>query len=511
MNNKVKIKQLPSGVPGLDEILGGGFPEFSFNIIAGAPGCGKTTLAHQFIFANATPERPALYFTVLGEPALKMLRYQQQYTFFDETKLNTAVRFVNLSQQLMDGGLKGVLEEITKQVQAADAFIVVVDSFRSVLRSQQPGAVQLEVQDFVQQLALQLTSWQATTFLIGEYGEAELHNNPVLSVSDGLFWLSQHTERNSVVRKLQIMKLRGQMSVPGLHTFRITDAGLQAFSRTLGLSGKKNKSPDRKRLSTGTPALDEMMGGGIPEGDSVLVAGSSGTGKSLLATQFIMAGLSAGERGIVAVFEERPEEYVGRALSFGLDFKTSLDNGNLEVIYLRPLDLSVDEMMQELIDAAERTGAKRLVIDSLAGFEMALAPGFRTDFRESLYRMIFGLTGIGITILSTLEMEETFEKLPFSSYLVSFLTDDIIRMRYVEIESQLRKLVMVVKMRGGLHSKDIREYDITSGGIVIGERLRDYVHLLTGIPERVSSSNADQPPSKQSSQAEVSDGSGARK
>ena len=485
---KVQINRLPSGVPGLDEILGGGLPEFSFNIIAGAPGCGKTTLAHQFIFANATKERPALYFTVLGEPAIKMLRYQQQYTFFDAEKLNSAVRFVNLSQELIGAGLGGVLAEITKQVQATNAGIVVVDSFRTVLRRDHRADAEIEVQSFVQELALLLTSWEATTFLIGEYSEAELADNPVFTVSDGLFWLYQQVERNSVVRKLQVMKLRGQMSVPGMHTFRITESGLQAFSRTLGLAGSKKKTPDRKRLSTGCLPLDEMMGGGIPEGDSVLIAGSSGTGKSLLATEFIAAGLRAGEPGIVAVFEERPEEYAGRASSFGLDLATSMANGKLEIIYLRPLDLSVDEMMQELIDAVQRTGAKRLVIDSLAGFEMALAPGFRMDFRESLYRMIFALTGIGITIMSTLEMEEAFDKLPFSSYLISFLTDDIIRMRYVEMDGQLRKIMMVLKMRGGAHSNDIREYAISSDGIVLGERLRDYAPLITGIPGRVNRS-----------------------
>jgi circadian clock protein KaiC len=345
----------------------------------------------------------------------------------------------------------------------------------------------MEAEDFVQQLAGQLTSLEATTFLIGEYGEEELHNNPIFTVSDGLFWLYQHTERNSVVRKLQVMKLRGQFSVPGLHTFRITNAGVQAFSRTLGLSGRKQKLPGRKRLSTGSSELDALMGGGIPEGDSVLVAGSSGTGKSLLATQFIMAGLRAGESGLVAIFEERPDEYVGRALSFGLDLKGSLDAGSLEVIYLRPLDLSVDEMMQELIDAVQRTGAKRLVIDSWAGFEMALAPGFRTDFRESLYRMIFGLTGVGVTIMSTLEMEESFDKMSFNSYTVSFLTDDIIRMRYVEIKSQMRKIITVAKMRGGSHSNDIREYTIGASGIAIGERLEDYSRLLTGLPEKIRS------------------------
>ncbi len=483
--DKVTINKLPSGVPGLDDILGGGIPEFSFNIIAGAPGCGKTTFAHQFVFANATPERPALYFTVLGEPALKMLRYEQQFTFFDISKLNSAVRFINLGQALVDRGLNGVMEEIAREVEAATPTIVVVDSFRTVMRKAPGGENDLQVALFIQRLGLLLTSWEATTFLVGEYSEEELRDNPVFTVADGLFWLYQSVERNSVVRKLQIMKLRGQTSVPGLHTFRITEDGLQAFSRTLGLTGRKRRAPGERRLSIGVPQLDKMMGGGIPEGDSVLIAGPTGTGKSLLGSQFIAAGLRAGEPGIVAVFEERPEAYAGRAGAFGLDLRTPLHDGSLEVIYLRPLDLSVDETMHELLRAIERTKAKRLVIDSLAGFEMALAPGFRADFRESLYRMIFSLIGIGVTILSTLEMEETFTELLFSSYSISFLTDDIIRLRYVEIESQLRKILMVVKMRGGTHSSDIREYEIDSTGMVIGECLADYYDLTTGIPKRV--------------------------
>jgi circadian clock protein KaiC len=481
--NKVTIKKLPTGIPGLDEILGGGVPEFSFNIIAGAPGSGKTTLAHQFIFANATPERPALYFTVLGEPALKMLRYQQQYIFFDISKINNSVRFVNLSEVLTNRGLEGVLEEVIQGVEATSPRIVIVDSFRTVLRKVQNNEV--EAQEFVHRLGLLLASWEVTSFLIGEYAESEMRDNPVFTIADGLFWLYQSVERNSIVRKLQIMKLRGQMSVPGLHTFRITEAGLQAFSRTLGLAGRKRQVPSEKRLSIGIPELDEMLGGGIPEGDSLLVAGSSGTGKSLLATQFIAAGIYRGEPGIVAVFEERPDEYVGRASSFGLDLHTPLQDGNLKVIYLRPLDLSVDEALQEILEAVNQTGAKRLVIDSLAGFEMALAPGFRADFRESLYRMIFSLTGSGITILSTVEMEESFTELLFSTYSISFLTDDIIRLRYVEIDGQLRKVMIVVKMRGGAHSKEIREYEITSKGVVIGGRLMDYDRLTTGIPRRV--------------------------
>ena len=483
---KVVIRKMPSGVRGLDDILGGGIPEFSFNIIAGTPGCGKTTLAHQIIFANATEKKPALYFTVLGEPAMKMLRYQQQFAFFDEEKLEKAIRFVNLADVVLTKDLEAVYQEIVKQVAACSPSLVVVDSFRTVVRTARSGTGELAMQDFIQRLAQFLTSWEATTFLIGEYAPEEIKDNPVFTIADGLFWLSQVPERNSVVRKLQVMKVRGQESVPGLHTIRITAAGLQAFSRTLGLLAKKTLPARRRRLSIGIPELDKMLCGGILEGDSLLVAGPTGTGKSSLATQFIAEGLRRGEPGIMAIFEERPQGYTERADSFGLNLKTPQEKGHLEILYLRPLDLSVDETMQEILDAIVRVGAKRLVIDSLVGFEMALAPGFREDFRESLYRMISALTGAGITILSTVEVEDSFTAMAFSHYGISFLTDDIIRMRYVEIDGQLRKVLVVVKMRGGNHSKDIREYVITDKGVVIiHPRQTDYTGLTTGIPTRM--------------------------
>lgn len=238
-----------------------------------------------------------------------------------------------------------------------------------------------------------------------------------------------------------------------------------------------------------------MLGGGIPEGDSVLVAGASGTGKSVMASQFIAEGIRQGEPGVVAVFEERPQEYARQAGAIGLDLENPQHDGKLEILYIRPLDLSVDETMHEVVEAVQKIGAKRVVIDSLAGFEMALSPGFRAEFRESLYRMIGALKGIGVTILSTVEVEESFTTFPFSSYSISFLTDDIIRLRYVSIEGQLRKILVVVKMRGGNHSKDIREYEITSEGVIIlGPRLEDYEGLITGIPTRLNWSGQKEEP-----------------
>ncbi|MBC8039726.1 MAG: AAA family ATPase, partial [Opitutaceae bacterium] len=454
---KVPIKKLPTGVRGLDEILGGGIPEFSFNIIAGTPGCGKTTLAHQVAFANATRRKPALYFTVSGETPLKMLRYQQQYSFFDPSAVGRSIRFINLNDRVMEKNLDAVLEEIVRHVTAANPSLVIVDSFRTTVRKSMSGSNEADLQSFMQRLAQFLTSWQATTFLVGEYVPDEIQGDPVFLVADGIIWLSQVPARNSVGRKLQILKLRGQGSVPGLHTIRITQNGLQAYSRTLGKrSNPAQSSRVRRRLSTGISELDKMLNGGLLEGDSLLVAGPSGTGKSAIATQFIAAGLKRGEPAIMALFEERPLGYVNRAASIGQQFDKSLKKGILEMLYLRPLDLSVDEISQEILDAVDRVGAKRLVIDSLVGFEMALAPGFREDFRESLYRMIVALTEAGVTVLTTVEVEDTFTALQFSHYAISFLTDDIIRLRYVEIDGQLRKVLVVIKMRGGNHSKDIR-------------------------------------------------------
>lgn len=172
------------------------------------------------MFALARADRPALYFTVLGEPPLKMLRYQQQFEFFDLAKVNASVRFNNLAKEVLDGGLDAVLKGIVQEVEATSPAIVVVDSFRSVMHAAQRQTEGLDVQHFVQELGMRLTGWQATTFLVGEFHLAETENHPIFTVADGLVWLYQSLDRNSMVRKMQVMKMRGQAPIPGLHTFR---------------------------------------------------------------------------------------------------------------------------------------------------------------------------------------------------------------------------------------------------------------------------------------------------
>jgi circadian clock protein KaiC len=413
MSDKALIRRLPTGVRGLDDVLDGGLPELSFNLIAGGPGCGKTTLAHQILFANATSEKMALYFTIFGEPPIKMLRYQQQFSFFDVSKINTAIRFVHLGQEMLDGGLARVVERITHELEQSDARVVVVDSFRSVGRLARPRdyAEEVGLESFVQTLALRLTSHEATTFLVGEYLESETNSNPVFTVADGIFWLHQTVARNSVVRQLQVVKMRGGNPAAGLHTLTLTDDGMRVYPRLARALDSKPDAPTsthRGELKkTGIAGLDEMLGGGIPSGYSVLLAGSSGSGKTVLATHFIAAGLAEGEAAVVATFDGRLQDIASAPKAKGTA-DSLVGNDRVGLVHLRPLDLSIDETLQEIQEAVRRLGATRVVIDSLSSFELALAPPFRDDFREAIYRVIRVLTALGVTVILTVEMIDAF-------------------------------------------------------------------------------------------------------
>jgi circadian clock protein KaiC len=477
VNSKAHIQLLKTGMPGFDELLGGGIPEFSFNMIAGTPGSGKTTLAHQIMFSLASPARRALFFTVLGEPPLKMLRYQQQFPFFDVKKMNVSVRFCNLSADLLDENFDRIFTKILDDVREFSPAMVFVDSFRSVARSAQYeefGASAL--QQFVQKLGAAMTGWLATTFLIGEYHSPEAESGPVSTVADSILALSQVVHRDAMVRKIQIVKMRGQAQSPGLHTFRITDNGIEIFPRALiaPTPARPIGVANNVRLSMGISELDEMMGGGLPATYSLLIVGPSGSGKTVLATQFLSEGARVGEAGIVASFEKSPNQLLGDALN------TLVQCGQVSMLSTRALDLSIDEILHDLIVMIREKGAKRVVIDSLSGLELALAPMFRDDFRVSLYRLVAVLTGMGMTVLMTAELEDQYTQLRFSSYGNAFLADAIIMQRYIELNGDLRRVLSVVKVRRSRHSKQIRFFDIDDDGLVIGEPVAKFHGVLSG-------------------------------
>ena len=469
MNEKVALGLLQTGVPGLDLLLGGGLPEFSFNLVAGPPGSGKTTLAHQIMFALATPARRALFFTVLGEPPLKMLRYQQQFSYFDMSKVGPAIRYVNLSDSLRSGDFSGVLERIMLEVETFSPSLIFVDSFRSVVQTAKPGNEGVaDLQYFIQELGTRMTSWQATTFLIGEYLSSDPEANPIMTVADGVLSLTQEHEHSTVVRKMRIVKMRGRAHLAGSHNFRITDDGLRTYPRILPQLAE-DRFPgfpvDRNpcRISTGVPGLDELLYGGMPQGHTMLVSGPTGSGKTIIASRFLQEGVRQGEKGVAVYFEK------GTPRLRNAELAELVQNGDVAVVESRLLDLTVDELIDELVQTLHRTGAKRLVIDSLSEFDLYMAPEYHADLRLAVFRLLSEVAKQGVSALVTIGLNDVFGELKFGEANIPFLTDAIVALRYAEMDGKLQKFMSVVKVRGCGHSNDLRGYRITDDGLEVDE------------------------------------------
>jgi circadian clock protein KaiC len=325
---------------------------------------------------------------------------------------------------------------------------------------------------------MQMTSWQATTFLIGEYLLPESESSAVFTVADGILSLSQNLHRDSMVRKMRVVKMRGQAQAPGMHTFRITDDGIQVFPRAIIQQGtavgwSTSVSAADKRVPMGIPGLDKMLGGGLPVGYSLLVVGPSGSGKTILATEFLAEGVRKGEHGVIAAFEKSPSQLIGNRKLYPL-----VKDGQVGMIDTRSLDLSIDETLHDLIEMINRMKAKRVVIDSLSGFELALAPEFSEDFRGSLYRMIAELTSMGVNT-DDLGTGRPLHRLALQSVRERF-SPTRCRAALHRNPGQLKRAFSVVKVRSE-HSKDIQLFDISNEGI-IDNILVPYSGIMTGQP-----------------------------
>ena len=473
-----------TGVPNLDTILGGGLPVGSFNLIAGGPGTGKTILSQQIMFYNAALDLQILHFTVLGESVAKLLRYQSRMSFFDPSKVNLAIRFIDIGDIIRKEGLERGLDVIVSRVERYSPDIVIIDSVRAVREiTRREGEYGLR--SFTHDLAQVAIVWNVTSFMVGEYEESDLKAGPEFTMADGIIWMVMEQAGNSVVRKLQVIKSRGMNPIQGLHSFKISKAGIYVYPR-IPPPTERPRAERGRRAPFGVPGLDRMMSGGIPENESCLIAGASGTGKSILAYHFITEGVRRGEPCILMTFEDSPSEIASRAMAFGWDFAQWERDGKLSMIYRAPMDLTIDEVIDQARKEVERLDAKRLVIDSLSGFELARSPADQSNFRESLQRLVAWLTSRGLTVVMTTEIPEVFGELRFSTYEISFIADNIILLRYVEIESELRKVLAVVKMRGSSHDKELRHWVISEKGAIVGAPLREYTGLLSGSPTLVS-------------------------
>jgi circadian clock protein KaiC len=449
--------RLRSGQSRLDAVLDGGLPENAITLLIGLPGSGKTILAEQYVFANATPDRPAVYLSTVSEPFDKLIRYGQTLSFFDAKAIGQSVFYEDLGVVLNAKGLPGVLDKITSLLRERRPSIMVIDSFKALSAYGDDA----EMRPFLHDLAGQLTALPLSSFWVGEYGEQEIGNAPEFAIADAIVSLTTTRTAQREGRWLRIMKLRGSNFASGQHAYRLSADGLDVFPRLADVPDIEDYTFNEPRVQTGIAALDAMLSDGYQPGSSTLCAGPSGTGKTLMGLHFIFSSANAGEPGVLATLQEHPVQLERIVRGFGW----SLENDAVELMYRSPVDIYIDEWVYTLLEAVERTGARRVLIDSLSDLQLASPDPVR--FREYMYSLVQRLARSNVSVFMTAELTDLFETRNLSEHGISHLADNVVLLEYVRDGATLRRALTVLKTRASRHEPETREYTITSDGIVL--------------------------------------------
>jgi circadian clock protein KaiC len=456
------MQRLSTGNVRLDEVLGGGLVLDAITLVVGAPGTGKTILAEQCLFANATPERPGLYLSTVSETFDKLLRYGQSLEFFDKAQIGHSVFYDDLGDAVHHDGLAGVLEVIDSLIKAHDPGILVIDSFKA-LRSF--AADETEFRRFLHDLSGRLSVLAVSSLWVGEYEPGEATDSPEFAVADGVIGLETRRTAERSIRYLSVRKLRGSDFLSGDHVYRITAGGLIVFPRLADMREAVAYSSVGERVSTGIAALDQALEDGYWSGSTTLIAGPSGAGKTLMGMHFVFAGAARDEPGIFVTLEENRTQ-LGRVIG---RFGWSIDNPNVTIMDRSPVDIYIDELVYDVIDRIREVGARRVVVDSLN--DLAAAAPDPTRLREFLYSFVQRCARLGVSVMFTYETMELFRVTQLSEFGMSHVADNVVLLQHVQDGSQMRRALTVLKSRGSMNSAVISEFKISVDGITLGEPL----------------------------------------
>ena len=479
-SNRPRIERMATGSAAFDRLLGGGLPVRSVNVIAGEPGAGKTLFALQMLFHLARQGKKALYLTTLSEPSLKLVNYMQQFSFFEERFINHEIVFADIGSVLRSKGVAATLTEITNRVEREEPAIVVIDSFKAIRDILGDSAA---VRMFVYDLAVHTATWGAMSLFVGEYSEAQIMDYAEFAIADGILRFINRRDELTAVREVEVLKLRGAGYVTGRHFFEIDSDGLRFFPRV--------QSPDAidampispaERVPTGVNGLDTMLAGGLPRASATIVQGGTGTGKTVLGLQFLLEGARRGEPGILFTLEETPEQLRGIAQGFGWDLRPLEERGLLTLTYVSPVELLTDWFLDRALQEAKLRKARRAVLDSLTSVAIGVVSERR--FKELVYAFTKHFRALGVTLTMNMEIAELLGSAQLSGYGVSFAADNVIQLKYIELEGRLERGISVLKVRGVRHATDVRRMSLDSGGVEVGSPFKGLRGVLTGLPVR---------------------------
>lgn len=473
---RASLERHSTGSAPLDQILGGGLPTRSVNVVAGAPGSGKTVLALQILFHLARQGEKSLYFTTLSEPSIKLLGYMQQFSFFDPSLLESTIRFVDLGTTLREHG-EQTFDELLRRVEDTEPAVVVIDSFKAVSDLLPLAA---RARTFIYDLAVQMSAWGAMTLLVGEYTDDEIAHRPEFAVADGIIRLGSRRAELASTRELDVLKLRGADYVTGRHFFEIGREGHTFYPRVRAPDPSSDLAiPVSDRIPTGVAGLDHLLDGGIPRASATVVHGGTGAGKTLIGLHFLLEGARRGEPGILFTLEESSQQIREIGRGFGWDLEALEAKGLLVLAYEPPVELSTDRFLDRARRQVRERGARRAVLDSLTS--MSLGVPSERRFKELVYALTKHLRATETSLLMTMETPELLGSTQISGPGVSFAADNIIQIRYVELEGRLDRGISVLKARGVRHGTELRVMHIGPQGVEVGAPYPTVRGVLTGL------------------------------
>jgi circadian clock protein KaiC len=468
--------RVPTGVPGLDTLLGGGWLHGGTYIITGVPGTGKTILGNQFCFSTVARGGKAIYITVLAESHARMVLHLQEMDFFRRDAVGRTLTYESGYAPLKAEGLAGLTRLIFRAVREHGASALVLDGLAAV---EERAESRLAFREFLHGLCVHNALAGCTTLLLT--GQRNDPTDPQFAMVDGVVILSMDALGVKAVRGVEVVKFRGGAQIAGKHSFDISNSGLTVYPRTEALYAKQTaRVPDLdERLAFGIPRLDEMLYGGMVRYSSTLVFGSPGAGKTLLCLNFLAEGARRGEPGLYFGFVETPPRLLNKADLVNLDLRKHVDAGRVRLESRVSVETLPDALVQELFDLVKTHGIRRLVLDGLEPFiqestDKGRTPRFLTAINNTL-------RDLGVTTLATQQTNTLFgPELNAPLEGVEAIIDNIILLRFVELRSQLYRMLSVLKMRESDNDPALRLFSISGKGIDVAETFESAEAILTG-------------------------------